>query len=114
MEISALLGLNRGIQTKKKRVDCPSTFFRFSSCWHCTTSTSLESYLHVLQVLSPLVGIEQRHARDGQPFLKVQQKPDMRVEKVFVGFALDLQFSASVKSRNDFKANELKKSKLKV
>ena len=114
MEISALLGLNRGIQAKKKRVDCPSTFFRFSSCWHCTTSTSLESYLHVLQVLSPLVGIEQRHARYGQPFLQVQQKPDVGVEKVFVGFAPDLQVIALVKLLNDFKANEFKKSKLKV
>ena len=94
MEISALLGLNRGIQAKKKGVVCPSIFFRFSSCWHCTTSTSLESYLHVLQVLSPLVGIEQRHARDRQPFLQVQQKPDVGVEKVFVGFAPDLQVSA--------------------
>ena len=114
MEISALLGLNRGIQAKKKRVDCPSTFFRLSSCWHCTTSTLLKSYLHVLQVLSPIVGIEQRHARDRQPFLQVQQKPDVGVEKVFVGFSLDSQVRASVKLLNDFKANELKKSKLKV
>ena len=103
-----------GIQAKKKSVDCPSTFFRFSSCWHCTTSTPQEIYLHVLQVLSPLVGIEQRHARDGQPFLQVQQKLDVGVEKVFVGFASDLQVSALVKLLNDFKANDFEKIKLKV
>ena len=85
----------------------PSAFFRFSTCWHCTTSTPLESYLHALQVLSTLVGIEQRHARDGQPFLQVQQKPYVEVEKVFVGFALDLQVCAFVNWLNDFKANEL-------
>ena len=38
----------------------------------------------------------------------------MGVEKVFVGFAPDLQVSALVKLLNDFKANEFKKSKLKV